>query len=437
MLESNIMVTFLSIFLWLITGTQTIELAVGPSVDHVEIRLDGELVATLDHAPWRTTYDFGPLIEPHELVAIAFDEDGNVVGQARQIVNLPRPEAEARIVLTSDEEGRAISLRVVTESTERLEPLNILTAFDGKVLEPEKRNRYLVPDHDPKLTHLISAEASYANGVVARADISYGGGYGQDVASTLTAIPVVASGKPPTPPDLAHRLTIGGEELRVVAVERSGVRIYVVRDVASHATLERVSRSLRKRHRYQKSRGAPISEFDLKPKTDRVHLVGVNPTRSRGISIFPVSGAVSIKRHSLEWAVTNLFSPDATVADQRLADAVAVAGLRASGHGSPRAVLLITSSKPVDQSLHAGPAVRHYLGELRVPLHVWVTGSDASTAWGPGTGTISSNDFTKATKALLADLGNQWIVWVEGPHLVNRVELDGEDLGLTLAGTAR
>ena len=61
------MVTFLSLFLWLITGPQTIELAVDPRVDRVEIFIDGELAKTLNHAPWKTNSDFGPLIEPHEL----------------------------------------------------------------------------------------------------------------------------------------------------------------------------------------------------------------------------------------------------------------------------------------------------------------------------------------------------------------------------------
>jgi len=48
---------------------------------------------------------------------------------------------------------------------------------------------------------------------------------------------------------------------------------------------------------------------------------------------------------------------------------------------------------------------------------------------------MSSSDITKASKALLADLEKQWIVWVEGSHLVNRIELDGADLGIELLGT--
>ena len=428
------MVTFVSLFLWLITGVQTVELAVDPRVDHVEILLDGGVVATIQSAPWRTKCDFGPLLEPHDLVAIAFGEDGDEIGRVHQVVNLPRPEAETRIVLNSDEEGRATSVRVVTQSTEQLKPLSILTTFDGQVLKLEKQGFYLLPEHDPKTIHLISAEASYASGVVAGADVSYGGGFFEGVATELTAVPVLASDEPPTLSDLDGRLTVDGKELGVVAIEQGGVRIYVVRDVASHSMLKGASRSFSQRYRAKKKKSKPIIEFDLEPEIDRVHLVGVNSTAARGVSIFPVSGAVSIERRSLPWAVTNLFSPGATVVDQRLADAVAVAGLRASGHGSPRAVLLITTKKPVDHSGYLGPAVRHYLDELRVPLDVWVTSKETTTSWGSGTKTMSSADFSKASKALLSNLEKQWIVWVEGLHLVNRIELDGEDLGLTLVG---
>ena len=34
----------------------------------------------------------------------------------------------------------------------------------------------------------------------------------------------------------------------------------------------------------------------------------------------------------------------------------------------------------------------------------------------------------------MSDLETQWIVWVEGLHMVNRVELNGEDLSLELVG---
>jgi hypothetical protein len=36
---------------------------------------------------------------------------------------------------------------------------------------------------------------------------------------------------------------------------------------------------------------------------------------------------------------------------------------------------------------------------------------------------------------MLRELGRQWIVWVEGNHMVNQVELTGRARGFRLAGS--
>lgn len=113
-----------------------------------------------------------------------------------------------------------------------------------------------------------------------------------------------------------------------------------------------------------------------------------------------------------------------------------ITGIRAAGHGSPRAVVLILSKNPEDASGYSIEAVKHYLAQLRVPLRIWVTDKETSTKWGPATKTVSPKDFNQATKALLEELDHQWIVWVEGLHLVNRVQLDGEDPGVALVGVS-
>jgi hypothetical protein len=437
------MVTFVSLFLWLITGVQPVELAVDPRVDHVEIHLDGELVTTLSREPWKTECDFGLILKPHVLTAIAFDEEGVEIGRERQVVNLPRPEVETKIVVESDEDGVPQAVRVVSQSSDRVDPVNTTTTFDGKVLKPDKQGLYPLPKHDPKTIHMVRAEAAYASGVVSSTDVSFGGAFFDGVASVLTAVPVVVSGKAPNAADLQGRLTADGEALRVLAVEQDGVRIYLVRDVATYATLKGAGASFLKgeggsisrKYDTKKIKDAPIIEYDLKPDVDRVHLVGVNATEGRGTWVFPVSGSVSLGRHSLPWVVTSLSPPGVRQDDQRLAEAVAVAGLKASGHGSRRAVLLVTTREPDDSSSHRGEAVRRYLDELGVPLHVWVINKDTTTRdWGTGTKAKSAGDITKASKALFADLDDQWIVWVEGQHLVNRIELDGADLGISIVG---
>ena len=59
--------------------------------------------------------------------------------------------------------------------------------------------------------------------------------------------------------------------------------------------------------------------------------------------------------------------------EQRIADAVAVAGIRAAGHGSPRVVVLVLSAQVDDDSVYPVPAVKHFLAEIGVPIVVWVT----------------------------------------------------------------
>lgn len=428
------MVTFVSLFLWLITGIHTVEVAVDSGVDRVEILVDGELVTAMEGEPWKADVDFGQVIEPRELTAVAYDDKGDEVGRARQVVNLPRAEAEIGIALDRGEDGQPVSVRVVAENAERVQPASIVTTLDGQVLTQDKSGRFPLPAYDPQTIHILSAEVNYANGTVVRSDRSLGGNFGEIVASALTAIPVETSGEPPSAADLEGRLTIDGEKLRIAAVEHNGARIYVVRDLGASQALKSAGQANIRPFRAVRTKRDPVIEFELEPETNRLYLVGVNAAAPRGISLFPVAGPVSLTRWDIPWAVTSLFDRYTEEASQRLADAVAVAGIRAAGHGSPRAVVLVLSKDPEETSVYPMEVVKHYLEELRVPLRIWITEKKTSTSWGPATKTVSSKDFNQASKALLADLDRQWIVWVEGLHLVNRVKLDGADLGVTLVG---
>ena len=75
------MVTFVSLFLWLVTGVQTVEVATEAPVARVEFRLDGEHVGEVTDNRRKIQIDFGPTLEPHELVAVAYDASGAEVGR--------------------------------------------------------------------------------------------------------------------------------------------------------------------------------------------------------------------------------------------------------------------------------------------------------------------------------------------------------------------
>ena len=106
------MVTFISLFLWLMTGVHPVEVAVDPTVSSVEIFLDGESIGVATAPRWRVQCDFGERLRPHELVAVAHDQEGLELGRAYQLVNLPRPDAEVEIVLEDGGAGVRSTIRV-------------------------------------------------------------------------------------------------------------------------------------------------------------------------------------------------------------------------------------------------------------------------------------------------------------------------------------
>ena len=137
----------------------------------------------------------------------------------------------------------------------------------------------------------------------------------------------------------------------------------------------------------------------------------------------------------MPWLATHILSSKAGLSGQRLGEAVAVAGVTAAGGGTPRAVVLVLSGNPVDDSRFQPPAVLEYLRALRVPLVVWSTAGDgAAGAWGEAAVVSDPGSLTKASKRLLKELERQWIVWVEGRHLPSDIELDSEVQGIRLAG---
>ena len=93
------MVTFLSLFLWLMTDVHPVKVVVDPAVASAEIFLDGQSIGIATEPDWEVECDFGEHLRPHELVAVARDETGQELGRAVQLVNLPRANARSRSFL--------------------------------------------------------------------------------------------------------------------------------------------------------------------------------------------------------------------------------------------------------------------------------------------------------------------------------------------------
>jgi hypothetical protein len=438
------MVTFLSLFLWLMTDIHPVKVAVDPRVASVEFFLDGVAIGVATEPEWEIDCNFGRQLRPHELVAVARDATGQELGRAFQLVNLPRANAEVEIVFEGESPEAPTMLRVISESAERLEPLATFVTFDGLMLREEGKGRFLLPTYDPRQIHIVSAEGHFPEGVTARRDITFGGAYGGRVATELTAVPVILEkNRELAVEEFEGLLRARGLTVRVAAVERPGARVYMVRDHGAWPSLRSAGWVIDRRDR--ELRGATMGELlrvlqdarvsgEIPPQKDRFYLVVPNPTNSRGLALFPVLQPFDIKRFGMPWLTTHTISGQAAVPGQRLAEAVALAGLRAAADGCPRTVVLVIGDEVVDHSGYSPQAVREYLRALRVPLVVWSVKRHVSPdVWGVAETTTGLGSIEKASRRLLKDLGRQWIVWVEGRHLPHEIELAENDRGLRLA----
>jgi hypothetical protein len=342
--------------------------------------------------------------------------------------------AETRIAFETDDSGVPTALRVFSESAERMEPLSVYALLDGKVLRPDGDDRYPLPEYDWGTVHIVSAEATFLDGLTARSDVTFGGPYGSQVATELTAIPIVVEGGAPKEEELRGAFVARGNALRVAAVEQPASQLFMVRD---HATLARLSH-LRQRQDEMNHHAArwrrELMSPELTPADDRLRMVVPNPTLRRDRMLFPTTEALDLERWGLPWLATHLTSPEAHIFGQKLADAVAVAGVRAAGGASPRAVILILTSDSADASDFSAEEVRDYLSELRVPLFVWHTGGLSPVGWGDAVDISTRRGLGRATRIIRRELDHQWIVWLEGKHMVNEIELVRDIPGVRLAG---
>lgn len=427
------MVTFVSVFLWLTVGLQQVEVAVEESVSSVELLLDGKPVGVVTAPDWRTEVDFGPVLQPHELVAVARDTNDAELGRARQVVNLPRPDAELRLVLEGREGGPPERVRVVLQSAQGESPERVTVSLDSQPLA-QVDGVYLLPVYDPSKAHVLSAEAIFPFGVSARDDLSLGGFHRGQVASELTAVAVDVTGhRRPQAEDFGDLLSVDGVPATVAGVDRPGARVYLVRDQGAWPSMRQTGVTMTRRWPSQR-RIRLESGVDVTPDLHRFHLVIPNPEERDDLAVFPVGGPFLLRRFNLPWLVSHVFDRTASADGQRLAAAVAVAGVRAARESCPRVVILVLSEAVRDSSRDRPRDVRAYLRSLQVPLVVWTTGDDLPTAWGDAEPVASPGQLMDASEDLMKSLLKQWIVWIEGRHFPNRVQLDGGGERFRLAG---
>jgi len=435
------MITFLSLFFGLISGPCPIELTVNGPVASVEILVDGKSTGKIQGPPWKTDVDFGKDLLPHDVVARALDAAGHEIARAQEWINLPHPLKKAEVVLEGEKGGPPRAARVVWTNLRGETPLAFTLSFDGQPVTLDASGRGVLPSHDLKTLHVLTAEVQFSSQEVARKEIAYGGEFGSAISTELTALPVrVRRGKLEGPEQLGGWFTAGGQPVAVTAVEEGPAQLFVVR-----APLAREMKGTLG----FKGFGAGTSRKLGLGKDQRIRIVFPYALRfdsNAGMTdLFEISPAFTLQQVGFPLLLEDVERQSLIGgADQqeearprvRIADAVAVAGLEATAENRRRAVLLIISGREVDTSDYDPATVRRYLAALHVPLFVWCLNQPPPgsplTAWGECQDVTVSRILAHGIDGIRDELDSQRIVLVDGRYLPQSLALSPAAAGVDI-----
>lgn len=424
------MIAFASLFLGLVFGVQSVEVVVGDAVAVVELRLDGKRVRTLREPPWRTTVDFGDELAPRHLEAVAFDGDGGELGRAEQWLNLPTPRAEANVLLEPRRPGEPRVARLTWESAAGAEPESVTVTLDGQPVAVSDPHRIVLPPVDESQFHLLHVELRFERHVTSRVDVTFGGSYVDEVSTEITALPLAADKASRRPPDVAAAqgwFLKDGKPLQVLAIEKETAEVVVVLDRSFPHLVEPGKR-------YKPPRSLYLAA------DQRLRFLATVPEQSAGVAttfeLFPISAPFGGDVGDLYWMLSRMRRPQRE-REPRPTSAVAVAGLAAYGGRHRRALVLVPSTQGRGDDALTPAQVRRYLARLGVPLVVWNPASRPTSdvaAWGEVRDVSTLAKLGDAFADLSRELDRQWIVWLDGRHLPQDVELARGLEGFSLVG---
>jgi hypothetical protein len=471
------MITFLTLFLGLTTGTQPVELAIRGEPARVVLSLDGEPVAERNAPPWRFDCDFGAELAPRRLEAVAYDAEGVEIARAAQTVNLSSRFATLALALEEGPDGWPVAVRPAWQSAEHPRPDSLALELDGAPLPAPSWERVELPALDPGAIHFVVAEAVFPDGTVARAETAFGGALGRTVSTDNTAVAVVARrGRAlREAADTAGLLTAGGAPVTVLSVEHGAVDLVAVVTPAAAEGLTALRVPLLLVGREQRSSLGieiyrnPAMRVGLQ-EGDRLFQIDPVPEIGRpGEEVYEIydrRGPFAGGEHGLVSWLAGLtrpvIEPPPDTGSPRPADAVAVAALQTVAFARPRAVLLVLGRDEDDASRFSPGAVREYLRRLRVPLAVWYVEPPLSQLvdtdrqreierrralvaagqapgdwkkdrrqrldelrkrWGEVIDASEPRRLIDAARALRKSLEEQRILWIDGAWLPQEVEL--------------
>jgi hypothetical protein len=406
-----------------------VQVAVTGPVAAVEFLLDGSGAGRAAPPDWTARVDLGAELAPHELTARALDTEGHEIAVERQWLNLPRPPAEIALAVERDESGRAVRARISWQSLNG-EPSRASVTWDGHVLALAA-GAVTIPAYDPRVSHVLSVEMEFADGVLGRRDLMIGGGASEETAREISAVPLrIARGRTrPSVTDLERSLRGRGSKVKVVGMEEPGRSlVYVVRDGGADEAMEKLGRLVivpGSIHRLQRRIGWGNQELPLGME-DRIRFLWPQPQPAADDAeeLFARSRDFGLGV-GLPWLMTRVSNPESSGRPACVADAVAVAGLHAFASYGARAVVLLLMERR-DASKHLPQDVRRFLERLRVPLFVWSLnelGGETKRRWGAIAPVDYDSALEEAVRALRRNIATQRIVWVEGRYLPQEIEL--------------
>lgn len=424
------MISFASLFVGLVFGIVNVQLVAAAGVDRVDLFLDGLRVAEL-REPFVAPVDLGCDPAPHELVAVARDARGNEVGRVRQWVNRPRANAEAAFVLEPGRGDRGRVARLTWRCLTAENPRAVTVTFDEKPVEVTDPSRIDVPPHDPRTVHVLRAVLEFDGNVRTTAEAVFGGPRLSEAVTELTAVAVVLDRGRALPPaaQLTGWFEREGVPLEVAAVEEGPFDVVFV---GEGSALE----PFRKAYQSRRDRFVPELPLDLGYRF-LFPVPQLAAQKTMVSSIYPISSRLTPVDGTIGWSATRSLNwPAFSRKGQRIADAVAVAGLSAAEQERRRAVVLLLGPDAEDGSLLTPAEAAGFLAHLRVPLHVWSIGrtrSPEAARWPAGPSIQTARQFDGAVSGLLEGLSRQRIAWVEGTWLPQTVVPAASAAGIRLA----
>ncbi len=401
-------IVFLSLFLGLVSGPQPIDLHVDDTIKSVRLLVDGREVKTLSQPPWHAVLDFGKDIAPRELMAVGYNSNGNEVGRAVQILNVPRPTADFEIVLEHGNAAAALRWRHLTNAR----PTRATMTVDGTPLRVDGSFRAVLPRLDPEVPHVIAAQIEFADRFVARRELVLSGGVSDNIGSQLTPIAVRMTGSD-TPPSFEGCFSVHGAVVRTAAVEKPRGLVIIVQD--PDPRFARLLARLWERDPYARTAvfGSDTAEEIVWPIARRFG------DAAQTSLLFEHTEAIDAASHPVASVLTTAYAGTRSSSQPlQFADAVAVAGVKAVSGGLRRAVVLVASDTG-DASRHDPLVVRRYLASIGVPLFVWSLHErpDLAAAWGEIEEISSASDLWRAVEHVRAALNSQRIAWVAADPL--------------------